>query len=169
MCDVDPQAQPWIRGVASVSNFSVTDPSSLPLSSAESVRAALARWIPRGAEVAILDVPVHRNIGDLFILAATRWLLAEMQCPVVYSAGAVGPAIFDPEIGMNFAMMVHGGQEFAWGEPVCSGDVITTVNQFKDYSEKDDGKTFFVFESVSTNQDGQEVCRATWTNIVRGG
>jgi acyl dehydratase len=88
---------------------------------------------------------------------------------VVYSAGAVGPAIFDPEVGMNFAMMVHGGQEFVWGEPVCSGDVITTTNEFKDYSEKDDGKTFFVFESVSTNQDGQEVCRATWTNIVRGG
>jgi acyl dehydratase len=65
--------------------------------------------------------------------------------------------------------MVHGGQEFVWGEPVCSGDVITTTNEFKDYSEKDDGKKFFVFESVSTNQDGQEVCRATWTNIVRGG
>ena len=34
-------------------------------------------------------------------------------------------------------------------------------------SEKD-GKGFYVFESVSTNQDGQEVVRGTWTNIVRG-
>jgi len=25
-----------------------------------------------------------------------------------------------------------------------------------------------VFETVSTNQDGQEVARGTWTNIVRG-
>jgi hypothetical protein len=25
-----------------------------------------------------------------------------------------------------------------------------------------------VFESVSRNQDGQEVVRGTWTNIVRG-
>jgi hypothetical protein len=80
---------------------------------------------------------------------------------------------FDDEVWQAFgtfpwAMMVHGGQEFVWGEPVCSGDVITTVNEFKDYSEKD-GKQFFVFESVSTNQDGQEVCRGTWTNIVRGG
>ena len=31
-----------------------------------------------------------------------------------------------------------------------------------------DGKGFYVFESVSTNQDGDEVVRATWTNIVRG-
>ena len=27
---------------------------------------------------------------------------------------------------------------------------------------------FYVFESVSLNQDGQEVVRGTWTNIVRG-
>ncbi len=30
------------------------------------------------------------------------------------------------------------------------------------------GPVFYVFESVSTNQDGQEVVRGTWTNIVRG-
>ena len=28
---------------------------------------------------------------------------------------------------------------------------------------------FYVFESVSKNQDGAEVARGTWTNIVRGG
>jgi acyl dehydratase len=100
--------------------------------------------------------------------AGFRDVPAPPMFAVVYSAPAVGPAIFDPEVGINFAMMVHGGQEFVWGEPVCAGDAITTVNEFKDYSEKD-GKKFFVFESVSTNQDGQEVCRATWTNIVRGG
>ena len=45
---------------------------------------------------------------------------------VVYSAGSVAPGIFDPDVGINFAMMVHGAQEFVWGEPVCAGDVITT-------------------------------------------
>ena len=100
--------------------------------------------------------------------AGFRDVPAPPMFAVVYSSGSVAPAIFDPDVGLDFAMMVHGGQEFVWGEPVCSGDVITTVNEFKDYSEKDD-KKFFVFESVSTNQDGQEVCRGTWTNIVRGG
>ena len=37
---------------------------------------------------------------------------------VVYSAGAMAPAILDPEIGINLPLMVHGGQEFAWSEPV---------------------------------------------------
>ena len=31
-----------------------------------------------------------------------------------------------------------------------------------------DGKGFYVFESVSRNQDGAETVRAKWTNIVRG-
>ena len=63
--------------------------------------------------------------------------------------------------------MVHGGQEFVWGEPVVAGDTISTAAEVKDISERD-GKGFYVFESVSTNQDGHEVVRGTWTNIVRG-
>jgi acyl dehydratase len=99
--------------------------------------------------------------------AGLRDVAAPPMFAVVYSAGAVGPALFDPEVGINFALMVHGGQEFVWGEPVCSGDTITTVAECKDIFEKD-GKGFYVFETVSTNQDGEEVARATWTNIVRG-
>jgi acyl dehydratase len=99
--------------------------------------------------------------------AGYRDVVAPPMFAVVYSAGAMGPAILDPEVGMNFAAMVHGGQEFVWGEPVCSGDTISTTAEVKDISEKD-GRGFYVFESVSTNQDGAEVVRATWTNIVRG-
>ncbi|MEA2386226.1 MAG: hypothetical protein QOJ22_400, partial [Thermoleophilaceae bacterium] len=47
------------------------------------------------------------------------------------------------------------------------GDTISTQATMKEIYEKD-GKGFYVFESVSTNQDGDEVVRATWTNIVRG-
>jgi acyl dehydratase len=99
--------------------------------------------------------------------AGFRDVPAPPMFAVVYSAGAMAPAIFDPEVAMNFAAMVHGGQEFVWGEPVCSGDTVSTSVEVKDISERD-GKGFYVFESVSTNQDGQEVVRATWTNIVRG-
>jgi acyl dehydratase len=99
--------------------------------------------------------------------AGFRDVPAPPMFAVVYSSGSVAPALFDPDVGINFAMMVHGGQEFEWGEPVCSGDVITTTTTVKDISEKG-GMGFYVFESVSTNQDGQEVVRGTWTNIVRG-
>jgi acyl dehydratase len=85
---------------------------------------------------------------------------------VVYSAGAMGPAILDPEVGINLALMLHGSQEFHWEEPVCAGDVITTTAKLNDVFEKD-GKGFYVFESTSVNQDGKQTVRGVWTNIVR--
>ena len=100
--------------------------------------------------------------------AGFRDVVAPPMFAVVYSAGSVGPGVLDPELGINLALMLHGSQEFVWGEPVCSGDTITTETTFKDHREQD-GRTFFVFESVSKNQDGQETVRGTWTNIVRGG
>jgi acyl dehydratase len=100
--------------------------------------------------------------------AGYRNVVAPPMFVVVYSAGAMAPAILDPELGINLMMMVHGGQEFVWGEPVCAGDTITTQGHVKDLYEKD-GRKFYVFESVSRNQDGAETARATWTNIVRGG
>ena len=77
--------------------------------------------------------PVHHD-RDAAREAGYRDVVAPPMFVVVYSAGAMGPAIFDPDVGMNFARM-----------------------------------QFFVFESVSRNQDGAEVARGTWTNIVRGG
>ncbi len=99
--------------------------------------------------------------------AGFRDVVAPPMFAVIYSWGAVAHPAVDPQVDLNFAMLVHGGQEFVWGEPVCSGDLISTVASVKDISEKG-GMGFYVFESVSTNQDGQEVARGTWTNIVRG-
>lgn len=110
--------------------------------------------------------PVHRDPGAARA-AGFRDLVAPPMFCVVYSSVAMGPAILDPEVGMNFAAMVHGGQEFVWGEPVCAGDSITTTVTCKEISERN-GMGFYVFESVSRNQDGDETVRATWTNIVRG-
>ena len=110
--------------------------------------------------------PVHHD-HDAAQTAGFRSVVAPPMFCVVYSAPALGPAVLDPEVGINLVAMVHGGQEFVWGEPVCSGDVITTTAKVVDISERD-GKGFYVFESVSTNQDGDEVVRGTWTNIVRG-
>ena len=99
--------------------------------------------------------------------AGFRDVVAPPMFAVIYSWGAVALPAVDPDVDLNFAMLVHGGQEFAWGEPVCSGDLISTAASVKDISEKG-GMGFYVFESVSTNQDGAEVARGTWTNIVRG-
>jgi acyl dehydratase len=107
-----------------------------------------------------LDVQAARDAGHADVVAPPMFV-------VVYSAPSVGPPIFDPEIELNFAMMVHGGQQFEWGPLVVAGDEITTTASVKDISERD-GRGYYVFESVSTNQRGEQVARGMWTNIVRG-
>ena len=110
--------------------------------------------------------PLHLDV-DAARAAGYADLVAPPMFAVVYSAPAMAPAVQDPEVGLNLAMMVHGGQEFVWGKPVVAGDEVTTTASVKDISERD-GKGFYVFETVSNNQDGDPVATGTWTNIVRG-
>ena len=105
------------------------------------------------------DVEAAREAGYADVVAPPMFA-------VVYSGRAVGPALFDPEVGIDFSRMVHGGQEFVWGAPVVAGDEISTEVEVKDVAERG-GLQFFVFESRSTNQDGETVCTGKWTNIVR--
>ncbi|MEV5156554.1 MaoC family dehydratase N-terminal domain-containing protein [Streptomyces werraensis] len=62
--------------------------------------------------------------------------------------------------------MLHGGQEFGFGAPVCHGDVITTIAAADDVHEKKNLR-FFVFSSHSANQLGETVADGRWTMIVR--
>ena len=111
--------------------------------------------------------PVHRDRAAAHE-AGFRDVVAPPMFCVVYSAGAMGPAILDPEVGVDLTRMLHGSQEFTWGEPVCAGDVIRTEAAVDDIYEKGTN-AFYVFSSHSTNQDGAEVVRGVWTDIVRGG
>jgi acyl dehydratase len=107
-----------------------------------------------------LDFEAAREAGHADVVAPPMFA-------VVYSAQAVAPGLFDPEVGIDFARMLHAGQEFLWGPLVVAGDEITTTALVKDISERG-GMNFFVFETVSVNQQGETVATGTWTQIVRG-
>jgi len=135
------------------------------------------RWSPVTYEVGLEKIreyaravgetnPVHLD-REAALAAGFRDVVAPPMFCVVYSAPAMGPAILDPEVGINLAAMVHGSQEFVWGEAVCAGDAITTQPGLADVYEKD-GRGFYVFQSESTNVEGKLTVRGTWTNIVRG-
>jgi acyl dehydratase len=106
------------------------------------------------------DVEAARAAGYADVVAPPMFV-------VVFAGKSVVPALFDPDVGMNFALMVHGGQEFRWGPVVVAGDEVTTTTTVKDISERG-GMGFYTFESVSQNQRGETVCTGVWTNIVRG-
>ena len=108
-----------------------------------------------------LDVDAARAAGFDDVVAPPMFA-------VVYAMPAVAQGMFDPEVGIEFARLVHAGQEFAWGPLVVAGDEIETTLSVKDVSERR-GNGFFVFESVSVNARGETVCTGLWSNIVRGG
>jgi acyl dehydratase len=109
--------------------------------------------------------PLHHDL-DAAREAGYADVVAPPMFAVVFGGRAMAPALFDPDVGIDFSRMVHGGQEFVWGPPVVAGDEIATEVEVKDVAERG-GLQFFVFESRSTNQDGETVCTGTWTNIVR--
>jgi len=106
-----------------------------------------------------LDVEAARAAGHADVVAPPMFA-------VVYSMPAVAVPMFDPELRIDFARLVHGGQEFTWGPLVVAGDEISTTAAVTDISERA-GNGFFTFESTSVNQRGETVCVGTWTNIVR--
>jgi acyl dehydratase len=107
-----------------------------------------------------LDVEYARSKGYRDVVAPP------MFC-VVYCGVALGPVMFDPEVGIDFARLLHSAQEFRWGPLVVAGDEVETTMTVKDISARGE-MGFYTFESVSTNQDGATVCVGTWSNIVRG-
>jgi len=105
------------------------------------------------------DPEVARNHGYADVVAPPMFA-------VVYCSEAIGAAMFDPEVGIDFDHLLHGSQEFRWGPLVVAGDEITTSVTLKDISRRA-GMGFYVFESVSTNTRGETVCVGVWTDIVR--
>jgi acyl dehydratase len=93
-------------------------------------------------------------------------VVAPPMFAAVYSWSALAPVVLDPEVGIDFSRMVHGGQEFTWHEPVVAGDEITTEAEFTGTTKQGE-LNVFTFTSRSVNQRGELVCEGTWTNIVR--
>jgi acyl dehydratase len=93
-------------------------------------------------------------------------LVAPPMFAVVYAGAAFGDAMLDPALGIDFEMLVHGGQEFEWGELVIAGDEIATEVRLDEVNERL-GMQFYVFGSTSTNQRSEVVSTGIWTVIVR--
>ena len=94
-------------------------------------------------------------------------VVAPPMFAVVYQAPAVMPGMFDPEVGINFAMLVHSGQDFRWERVVVAGEELSTQAKVASISEKG-GMGFYDFEVVTSDADGRPVCTGIWKIILRG-
>jgi acyl dehydratase len=106
-----------------------------------------------------LDLAAARTAGHPDLVAPPMFV-------VVYQGGAVGVPMFDPEVGIDFARLLHAGQEFRWGPLVVAGDELTTTVSVQSISERA-GLAFYAFAADSVNQRGETVATGLWRNVVR--
>lgn len=107
-----------------------------------------------------LDVAAARAAGHADVVAPPMFA-------VVYQSPSVMPALFDPEVGIDFAMMVHSGQDFRWERLVVAGEELTTTTTVAAISEKG-GLGFFDFEVATVDEAGEPVVTGIWKMLVRG-
>lgn len=88
--------------------------------------------------------------------------------PVVYQHELLAEVLFDNELKLNLAKLVHGEQEFIYHKPVLVGDTITTNGKIEKIFSKGP-HDFVVFVTNSVNQVGEKVCDSIWTFVIRGG
>ena len=93
-------------------------------------------------------------------------LVAPPMFAAVYQGRAVAPGLFDPELGIDFARLVHSAQEFGWDRLALAGDEVTTTVIVKDIAERA-GMGVYAFEARTVNQRGEPVATGVWTNVVR--
>ncbi len=106
------------------------------------------------------DLAAARAAGHADVVAPPMFV-------VVYCSAAFMTALFDPELEIDFAHLVHGAQEFRWEQLVLAGDEIATTLTVTDISARA-GLCFYTFATTSVNQRGETTCVGTWSTIIRG-
>ena len=94
-------------------------------------------------------------------------VIAPPTFAIVISMAASGTAIADPDLGLNYAMVVHGEQRFSYVRPLTAGDVVTaqpTITEIRDA-----GRNVMLTTSTEIRTvTGELVCTALSTLVERG-
>jgi acyl dehydratase len=87
--------------------------------------------------------------------------------PIVITMASSGAALADPDLGLNYAMVVHGEQRFSYTRPLTAGDVVTAQVTITDI--RDVGRNVMLTTSTDiATADGELVCTAISTIVERG-
>jgi acyl dehydratase len=106
------------------------------------------------------DVEAAKALGHPDVIAPPTFA-------IVISLSAGGPAIFDPELGLNYALVVHGEQKFQHHRPIRPGDSLVATTTVTDIRDAGRNELMTVVTELAT-QDGERVCTSTNTIVSRG-
>jgi len=86
---------------------------------------------------------------------------------IVITAVNSARLIADPDLGVNYAMVVHGQQSFAYDRPLRAGDVVVAQTTIESIRQVRSLTTMATVTEIST-VDGEHVCTAHSTVVERG-
>jgi len=73
----------------------------------------------------------------------------------------------DPDVGVNYAMIVHGEQRFTHSRPLHAGDVVVAQSTIESIRALRNLTTLETVTEITT-VDGEHVCTARSTLVERG-
>jgi acyl dehydratase len=97
-----------------------------------------------------------------------RDVIAPPTFAVLIAQQCEGQFIVDPEAGIDFGRLVHGEQRFVHHRPITAGDEIVGVLTV-DSVKAAGGNSMITTRSELSTIEGEPVCTATSTVVIRGG
>jgi acyl dehydratase len=95
-------------------------------------------------------------------------VIAPPTFAIVVGAAATARVTHDPDLGVNYAMVVHGEQSFAHARPLHAGDVVVSQSTIEDIRQVGSMTTLTTLTEIRT-LDGERVCTARSVLVERGG
>ncbi len=92
-------------------------------------------------------------------------IVAPPMFAVVYTKDVMEQMLFDKELALNLAMLVHGEQQFDFYEPARPGDAVISEAQIFNIERKEDKD--FVSVEVKSSVNHRPITRAVFTFLIR--
>jgi acyl dehydratase len=110
--------------------------------------------------------PVYRSL-EAAQEAGFPDVIAPPTFAIVISMASSSMALGDPELNLNYAMVVHGEQRFEYTRPLRAGDVViaqSTISSIRAVGSL----SMMTTTTQITTVEGEQVCTAHGTIVERG-
>ena len=94
-------------------------------------------------------------------------VIAPPTFAIVVSAANSARVTHDPDLGVNYAMVVHGEQSFAHARPLHAGDVVVAQSTIESIRPLGSMTALTTVTQIRT-VDGEHVC-TVWSTLVERG
>ncbi len=112
------------------------------------------------------DNPLYRDRE-----AARRAGYSDVVAPPTFAIAVIMKAqdklLFDPALGLDFDVVVHGNQRFIHHRPIVAGDELTST-PYVDQVRVMAGNDVITLRTEVTDPAGNPVCTALGTLVARG-